>query len=85
MEILGWTPPTKEEATQIQELVDHAIVYNLTEEIVSHTIKIRKKKRVKLPDAIIAATALANNLVLLTRNTSDFEDIPYLTCINPML
>ncbi len=34
--------------------------------------EIRKTNRIKLPDAIIYATALVNNLTLITRNTSDF-------------
>jgi len=38
---------------------------------------------VKLPDAIIAATALVHGLPLLTRNTTDFSALPGLTLLNP--
>lgn len=34
-----------------------------------------KGKRAPVYDAMIAATAIANNLVLVTRNVKDFEDI----------
>ena len=34
-------------------------------------------------DTLIAAVALANNLVLATRNTTDFADVPQLTVVNP--
>jgi predicted nucleic acid-binding protein len=37
----------------------------------------------KLPDAIIAATALAYDLVLVSRNEKDFDKIPNLEYINP--
>ncbi|MEN0050064.1 MAG: type II toxin-antitoxin system VapC family toxin [Bacteroidota bacterium] len=84
MELLGWTLPTEEEADQIRDFISHAIEYNLTEDIILRTIEIRKSKRIKLPDAIIAATALSNNLILLTRNTSDFKGIPDLVCVNPV-
>ncbi len=34
-------------------------------------------------DTLIAGTALAHQLSLVTRNTSDFADIPHLKLINP--
>jgi predicted nucleic acid-binding protein len=37
----------------------------------------------KLPDAIIAATALVYDLTLLSRNSSDFSGINGLKIINP--
>lgn len=46
------------------------------------SVKIRKLRKIKLPDAIIEATAIANNALLVTRNTKDFKEsitvrIPY--------
>jgi predicted nucleic acid-binding protein len=38
---------------------------------------------IKLPDAIIAATALVYELTIITRNTKDFEKIEGLNVINP--
>jgi len=37
----------------------------------------------KLPDAIIAATAILYSLTLITRNTADFKDIIGLKIVNP--
>jgi predicted nucleic acid-binding protein len=37
----------------------------------------------KLPDCIIAATALVHGLTLITANKRDFSNIPGLTIINP--
>ena len=34
-------------------------------------------------DSLIAATALMNNMTLITGNTKDFEDIPGLALLNP--
>lgn len=59
----------------IPELIDSSKVIALTEEIILKTIAIRKKKKIKLPDAIIAATSIVHSLVLVTRNISDFQNI----------
>jgi len=42
-----------------------------------------KSKKIKLPDAIIAATAIVNNLVIITRNEKDFKNIENLEYLNP--
>jgi predicted nucleic acid-binding protein len=36
-------------------------------------VSVRKEKKIKLPDAIIYATALATERLLITRNTKDFS------------
>ncbi len=40
---------------------------------------------IKLPDAVIAATALTHSLKLMTRNQADFERIAELTIVNPFV
>ena len=66
-----------------QDFMGLANVIEINKAITDACIELRKRKKIKLPDAIIAATALANNLTLISRNTKDFEDISGLTCINP--
>ena len=39
--------------------------------------------KIKLPDAIIASTALANNFILITRNSKDFDKLENLKILNP--
>lgn len=55
----------------------------LYDDIVNKTISIRKSNKIKLPDAIIAATALVYDLTLISRNTSDFKNIAGLQSIHP--
>jgi len=44
------------------------------EELVSNTaVTLRKKHKIKLPDAIVWATAQVNRRILVTRNTKDFS------------
>lgn len=72
IELLTKTEPTSEYAT-MQSFVQSVDVLPLDEPVTQQTIRLRQQHRVKLPDAIIAATALAHGLTLLTRNVSDFK------------
>ena len=53
-------------------------------DITEKTIEIRKQAKIKLPDAIIAASALVNNAVLVTANVKDFKMIDGISIINPI-
>jgi len=73
---------TNEEAA-LRQFVASCQVLPLDEPVVLQTIRLRQQHRVKLPDAIIAATALVHGLLLLSRNTSDFRTVAGLTLLNP--
>ena len=79
IEILGFSSPN----SVAVELVDYATVIGLSDDIINKTIAIRKVKRIKLPDAIIAATCVIHSLSLVTRNVFDFQNIKALKVINP--
>jgi predicted nucleic acid-binding protein len=67
----------------LSDFINDADVLDLTESVVNQTIELRKQYKTKLPDAILAATALANGLVLISRNLSDFKNITGLEVIDP--
>ena len=69
----------------LTNFIDDSLVIELEQAVKNKTADIRKQYKIKLPDAIIAATALVNNLTLLTRNTKDFENINGLKIINPWI
>lgn len=58
-------------------------IINLDQPISIKSVEIRKSRKIKLPDAIIHATALISERLLVTRNTKDFSEsdptvrIPY--------
>jgi predicted nucleic acid-binding protein len=68
---------------QIITFTDAAHVFALDEPVIAKTIELRKKYRIKLPDAIIAATAIVHELTLITRNTPDFKSINGLKLLSP--
>jgi len=57
----------------------------LTEPIVQETILLRQTYQIKVPDALVAATAQVLNLPLVTRNIDDFRRIPSLRLIDPFM
>lgn len=82
IELLGFQQPRSAEAQAVL-LLSSLQAFELTATIAEQTIQIRKAHRIKLPDAIIAATAVVHDLTIITRNTSDFNAIADLNCINP--
>jgi predicted nucleic acid-binding protein len=75
---------TNTEKQILQEFTSIAIVYdNINATIQTQTVALRQVYKIKLPDAIIAATALVYNLTLISRNINDFKNITGLKFINP--
>ena len=66
MELLGFQGITREEETLIRQKLDRLTYLPLTENIENVVIDLRQARKIKLPDAIIAATALCSGIELLT-------------------
>jgi predicted nucleic acid-binding protein len=82
IEVLRYNAPV--EAMKIlSNFVDSSVILPLDNRVVDVTINLCKQSKIKLPDAIIASTALVHHLTLLTRNVSDFKNIPKLLYVNP--
>jgi len=45
----------------------------VTESVAERAVKLRREKRMRLPDAIILASAIEHGLLFVTRNTKDFD------------
>jgi toxin FitB len=84
IEVLSYDPEKDDNYEILVEFFDAATILDLTDDIVAKTIEIRQKSRIKLPDAVIAASAILNNLALITRNVRDFQKIDDLILINPI-
>ncbi|MEO5334910.1 MAG: type II toxin-antitoxin system VapC family toxin [Magnetococcus sp. YQC-5] len=83
IEVLGF-PMSPEETNAARRLLGGLTEMGLTESILRRTITLRQQyRRLKIPDAIIAATAIESALPLVTRNTVDFSAIAGLRIIDP--
>lgn len=85
MELLGWNGHTADSRRETAALLTQLMEISLTPTIVALVIDIRSTITIKLPDAIIAASALAENLPLMTCNTGDFRRIASLVVIDPFV
>jgi len=82
IEVLGFNAPDNHYKL-LTDFMDDATVLDLSNKVVDATIQIRKTHKTKLPDAVIAATALVYDLILITHNISDFKKIEGLKVIDP--
>jgi predicted nucleic acid-binding protein len=67
--LVGTTPET--EARERQLLAEFAVI-PLDDDIAEETARLRRAHRMKLPDAIIWASARRTGRLLVSRNTKDF-------------
>jgi len=71
MEVMaGTTPQTESTARAFLETFD---LLQIDAKVAECAVRIRKSRRIKLPDAIIWATAEVHQALLVTRNTRDFS------------
>jgi predicted nucleic acid-binding protein len=82
IEVLGY-PQTADQLRQAMRLLAYFDEIPLHEPVVQRTITLRQQYRIRLPDALIAATALYLGSPLVTRNTRDFQTINGLIILNP--
>lgn len=75
MEFLGWCEFAADEHLyqKAQEFISHANVIGLDQSVANKTIVLRQHHKIKMPDAIIAATALVHGLGIATNNIDDFK------------
>lgn len=83
IEALGFKFKNVSEQAIMEAFIDGSTILDLDNAIIDKAIEIRRSKKIRLPDAVIAATAIVSHLKLLTRNTSDFTNIPDLQIIDP--
>jgi len=68
IELLSFPGLSDEEERKIRELLSALECVHLTDKVRDHAIKLRRDHRLKIPDAIIAASALELGATLLTND-----------------
>lgn len=84
LETLGFQNIRVSEEQLIRNFLRIANQFPLTDAIIDRAIILKQTRKMGLPDAIIAATALENDCELWTANTEDFAGIEDLRLRNPL-
>jgi predicted nucleic acid-binding protein len=79
IEYLGY----KDISEASKEFISLSNMLEIDSSIIEICIKLRRTYKIKLPDAIIAATAISENRMLITNNEKDFVEINNLKIQNP--
>ncbi len=83
VESLGFHSITEIEHRAISTLLSLMTVYPANDAVIDRAITFRQRKRMKLGDALIAATASVFDLTRVTRNASDFAGLPDIRVVDP--
>jgi predicted nucleic acid-binding protein len=79
MELLSWPSLTAIEEKSVREFLSQVVICELTPSIRTRAVQLRRERRLKLPDAIVCATAIEFGVELWTNDTS-LANVPGLIC-----
>lgn len=85
IELLSFEKLTSSEESIIQEMLDQFFLVPITVEIEDLAISLRRKYKLKIPDAIIAATAYHTSSILMTADVKDFKKLSEIKVRNPAI
>lgn len=69
MELLGYAPLSETDEQEMINFLNRVHIFELNHRVKNKTIELRKRHKIKLPDAIVLATALTYELELLSLDT----------------
>jgi predicted nucleic acid-binding protein len=75
IELQAWQPENPRDLEIYEQFVAGSFIFGISDQIIRETVSIRKFHRLKLPDALIAATATVHGLTLIADNDKDFLKI----------
>lgn len=83
VEVIGFKGIDADELEYFDRFFAAAGTLPISIEVIDRAVSLRQTRKMSLGDALIAATALENDLPLVTRNTKDFNWIESLNLIDP--
>ena len=84
VEVLGYHQLTASDKEDFLEFFKTARIISVSQPVLEKAVALRQQRKMSLGDSIIAATALLNDLTLVTANVSDFSWIDNIKLMNPL-
>ena len=84
VEVLGYHRLNLAEQQHFEAFFAAATILSLTQPVLEQAMKLRRQRKMTLGDALVAATCLVHNFILVTHNTKDFEWISALSVLDPL-
>ena len=84
VEVLGYHRLSEQDRAFFDSFFAVAKPLPLDGPVLTEAVRLRQLRKMTLGDALIAATALAYGLTLITHNTNDFAWIPGLALFDPL-
>jgi predicted nucleic acid-binding protein len=85
IEVLGYHLLREDDRQFLEDFFKAAKVLPLSNEVAKWAVGLRQRRRIALGDAIVAGTALAHGLTLVTHNTEDFRWISEIKLLDPLM
>jgi predicted nucleic acid-binding protein len=84
VEVLGYHQLTASDKEDFIEFFKTARIISVSQPVLEQAVTLRQQRKMSLGDSLIAATALLNDLTLVTANISDFRWIDNIKLKNPL-
>lgn len=73
VEVLGYHRLVEADRDDLEQLFRVAQVLPISQPVLERAVALRQIRKMSLGDSMIAGTALVHSLMLVTRNTNDFQ------------
>ena len=84
IEVLGYHKLEEDERQYLEQFFQKTEILPLSDTVMHRAVSLRQQRRMSLGDAIIAATAIVHDRILVIHNVQDFLWISELNVLDPL-